>query len=49
MLFRSETREKLEAIGLFVVAMPSEQFTAFLAAELPRWAKVARASGAKLD
>jgi hypothetical protein len=28
---------------------PPEQFSAFIAAEIPRWARLVQASGAKLD
>jgi len=43
----ADVREKLSALGIFVVANTPEQFAAVLKAEIPRWAKVVRDSGAK--
>jgi tripartite-type tricarboxylate transporter receptor subunit TctC len=44
-----EVRNKMVAQGADPAFLDHEAFTRFLNAELPRWAAVARASGAKLD
>lgn len=45
----AEVRNKMVAQGADPAFLDHEAFTRFLNAELPRWAAVARASGAKLD
>jgi len=44
-----EVREKLAAVAFEAVTATPEQFSAFIAAEIPRWARLVQASGAKLD
>ncbi len=44
-----DAREKLAAQGFEVVTDTPEQFTAFIRAEIAKWAKVVRESGARLD
>jgi tripartite-type tricarboxylate transporter receptor subunit TctC len=44
-----EVREKLLAVGVEPMTATPEQFSAFIAAEVPRWARLVQASGAKLD
>jgi len=44
-----EVREKLLAAGVEPTSATPEQFSAFIAAEIPRWARLFQASGAKLD
>jgi tripartite-type tricarboxylate transporter receptor subunit TctC len=44
-----EVREKLLAIAVEPMTTTPEQFSAFIAAEVPRWARLVQASGAKLD
>ena len=44
-----EVREKLLAVGLEPMTSTPEQFSAFIAAEIPRWGRLVQASGAKLD
>ena len=44
-----EVREKLLAVATEPRGTTPEQFSAFLAAEIPRWARLVQASGAKLD
>ena len=44
-----EVREKLLAAGVEPVTATPEQFSALIAAEIPRWARLVQASGAKLD
>jgi len=44
-----EVREKLLAAGVEPKTSTPEQFSAFIAAEIPRWARLVQASGAKLD
>jgi tripartite-type tricarboxylate transporter receptor subunit TctC len=48
-LLQPEVREKLAAQGLFVAAGPPEQLAKLLVTEIPRWSRIARASGLKLD
>jgi len=44
-----EVREKLLAAAFEPMASTPEQFSALIAAEIPRWARLVQASGAKLD
>src|SRR5262245_26565992 len=44
-----EVREKLLAGAFEPMTSTPEQFSAFIAAEIPRWARLVQASGAKLD
>jgi tripartite-type tricarboxylate transporter receptor subunit TctC len=44
-----EVREKLEAMEFEVVAGTPEQFSGWIRAEIPRWGKVIKATGAKAD
>ena len=44
-----EVREKLLAVAVEPTTATPEQFSAFIAAEIPRWARLVQASGAKLD
>ena len=44
-----EVREKLLAVAVEPMTTTPEQFSAFIAAEIPRWARLVQASGAKLD
>jgi tripartite-type tricarboxylate transporter receptor subunit TctC len=44
-----ETRTRMAAIGLTPVGDTPEQFDAFIKAEIPKWAKVVKASGATVD
>ena len=44
-----EVREKLAAQGAEIREYTPEQTTAFLAAEMAKWARVVKASGAKID
>jgi len=44
-----ELRQKLESVGFVVVASDPKAFTAFVSAEIDKWGKAARASGAKTD
>ncbi len=45
----ADVRERLAGIGLDVVGGPPEQLAAYTRAELAKWAKVVKASGAKAD
>jgi tripartite-type tricarboxylate transporter receptor subunit TctC len=45
----AEVREKLLAVAIEPTTTTPEQFSAFIAAEIPRWARLVQASGAKLD
>src|SRR5262245_16757151 len=44
-----EVREKLLAVGVEPMTSTPEQFSALTAAEIPKWARLVQASGAKLD
>jgi tripartite-type tricarboxylate transporter receptor subunit TctC len=44
-----EVREKLLAVAIEPMTATPEQFSALIAAEVPRWARLVQASGAKLD
>jgi len=44
-----EVREKLLAVAVEPMTATPEQFSAFIAAEIPRWARLVQVSGAKLD
>ncbi|MFC5495936.1 Bug family tripartite tricarboxylate transporter substrate binding protein [Caenimonas terrae] len=44
-----ETRKRMADIGLTPVGDTPEQFDAFIRAEIPKWAKVVKASGATAD
>jgi tripartite-type tricarboxylate transporter receptor subunit TctC len=44
-----DVREKLQGMEFDVVATTPEQFSAWIAAEIPRWGKVIKATGAKAD
>ena len=44
-----EFRDKLARDGVDVVANSPAEFDAFIRSEIPRWAKVIRAVGVKLD
>ncbi len=48
-LQQPEVRDKLAAQGLFVAAGPPEQLAKLLVVEVPRWSRIARGSGLKLD
>ena len=42
-------RERLEALGAEVIGDTPDEFFAYLRAEIAKWAKVAKASGVKID
>lgn len=44
-----EVKERMAAIGLTPVGTTPEQFDAFIRAEIPKWAQVVKASGARVD
>ncbi len=44
-----EMRERLNALGAEVVANSAEEFAAFQKAEIAKWAKVVKSSGARID
>ena len=49
LLKSGELKKQLEDQGLFIIASGPDQFAQYLRAETDRWAKVVRASGAKVD
>jgi tripartite-type tricarboxylate transporter receptor subunit TctC len=44
-----DVKDRLATQGMYVVANTADQFAEFLKSEVPRWAKVARESGVKLQ
>ncbi len=44
-----DMQERLQGLGAEVVGSTPAEFTAYLAAEIERWSKVAKAAGVKLD
>jgi len=44
-----DVKERLASQGMYVVANTADQFAEFLKGEIPRWAKVARDSGVKIQ
>jgi tripartite-type tricarboxylate transporter receptor subunit TctC len=44
-----DVREKLNAQGAEAVGSTPEEFRAYIAAEIDKWGKVVRASGARVD
>ena len=44
-----DTQERLSAIGVESIGTTPEQLAAHLRSELPKWAKVVKASGARAD
>ncbi|WP_082601416.1 tripartite tricarboxylate transporter substrate binding protein [Achromobacter sp. Root83] len=44
-----DVRQKLESVGFVVVGDDPKSFSAFVDAEIAKWSKAAKASGAKLD
>jgi tripartite-type tricarboxylate transporter receptor subunit TctC len=48
-LAQPDTKERLTGIGVDVVASTSQELGAFNRAELVKWAKIVKDSGAKLD
>ena len=48
-LAQPDVRAKLTDMGMEVVGSTPEQLTAIMRVELPKWAKVVKESGARLD
>ena len=48
-LGNNEVREKMATMGLEPAASSPEQFSAFLRSEIPKYSKILKESGAKLD
>lgn len=44
-----EIRNRLQSVGFVVVANSPQQFSEFVASEIAKWSKAAKASGAQLD
>jgi tripartite-type tricarboxylate transporter receptor subunit TctC len=49
LLAQAEVAKRLEEYGIEVVGSSPEEFGAFIAAEIERWTRVARAAKVKLD
>ena len=45
----AEINQRLQSQGFVVVASTQQQFTEFVQAEITKWSKAAKASGAQLD
>jgi len=45
----ADMRERLAGMGVEPMPLPPAEFRSFIAAELPRWAAIVKASGAQLD
>ena len=45
----AEVRKALSDLGVDIVANTPEEFRAYIASEIPKWATVVKASGAKVD
>jgi tripartite-type tricarboxylate transporter receptor subunit TctC len=45
----AELRRRLDALGVEVVGGTPQEFAAYIAAEIPKWTKIVRDSGAKAD
>jgi tripartite-type tricarboxylate transporter receptor subunit TctC len=46
---KPEIKEKLSSLGLNLIGGPPNEFKTYLGDELVKWAKVVKASGARLD
>ena len=49
MLVPSEVRKRLDLLGVEVAGGTPQEFAAYIAAEIPKWTKIVRDSGAKAD
>ena len=45
----ADSRQRLQALGVDAVGNSAETFAAFVRAEMPKWAKVVKESGAKIE
>jgi tripartite-type tricarboxylate transporter receptor subunit TctC len=45
----AEVRKALSDLGVDIVANTPEEFRAYIASEIPKWATIVKASGAKVD